>query len=649
MKKTFTTIAMMVAVAAHAQFPTSGLFASYPLDNGLASDATGANHGTVTATQSAMNRNGVSNSSLYFNGSTAYVDLGSNSSWNLIDSDGITVSAWVNTVGSLSASLAGIVTRWAGNATADQFGLFLTQNTHYPFMAINPSSNNGVTGSTALTTNEWHHVVMTYNRTGGHHGIYLNGVQVFSEVISGLPGNPTNPVSVIIGAQAALAGSPTRYFRGYIDDVNIWSRPLTEAEVLALYLAEGGSTPCQVVAVTEQPQNAGICAGTSSATLSVAVAEPTASIQWQFNDGSGWGDMTGETGLTVEAAAAGQYRAKVTADCGTISYSDAATVASGGPSFVEPMPTNVWLCSEEPHVLLTANAAGEGITYQWRRNNAGEINTNQIDIPGATASTHEATEAEVFYTVVITACGVSETSDLIQISSFPSPTVTIFGNEPTTICNGQSQYLSSQASQSGSQIWEPGNVAWGSVTVSPTETTVYTVTHTTTLTGCTATASRTIIVAEPEIPVIIDNMGVLEFATAGFHSYNWQFEGVDIPFAGFETYTPTQSGSYTLRAVHQTPGVVNGCPVVSEPYNVLITGITSADGRNFSVSPNPFYAELTVTVKEPTVISLFNVLGEMVLTQPVNGRTTIATDALPAGMYFLRDADSSGVVRVVKQ
>lgn len=483
MKKTFTLIALLAAGVTHAQFPTSGLFASYPLDFGSVADATGSNHGTATNTQMAMNRNGVSNRSLYFNGSSAYVNLGSNNSWNLIDTDGITVSAWVNTTGSLSSSLAGIVTRWAGNATADQFAIFLTQNTHLPFMAINPPSNNGVSGSSGLTVNEWHHVVMTYNRTGGHHAMYLDGVAVYSQVLSGLPSNPTNPVSVMIGAQAALAGNLTRYFRGYIDDVNIWSRPLTEAEVLALYVAEGGSTPCQAVAVNQHPQSTGICAGTSSATLSVAVAEPTASIQWQFNSGGGWGDMTGETGLTVEATAAGQYRAIVTADCGSISQSNVATV----------------------HVL------------------------------------------------------------------------------------------------------------------------------------------------EPEVPVISDNMGVLSVPNT-YLSYQWLLDEQNIPGANSSSHTPTQNGHYGV-IVTQTGGNLGNCTYESDMYHFtgIVTGINDVEGQSFTVFPNPFTNEMTVEVKAPTVLTLHNVLGAKVMSQAVNGRTMISTETLPAGVYFLRDAASASVVRVVKQ
>lgn len=649
MKKTFTLIALLAAGVAHAQFPTSGLFASYPLDFGSVADATGSNHGTATNTQMAMNRNGVSNRSLYFNGSSAYVSLGSNNSWNLIDTDGITVSAWVNTTGSLSASLAGIVTRWAGNATADQFALFITQNTHLPFMAINPPSNNGVSGSSGLTVNEWHHVVMTYNRAGGHHAMYLDGVAVYSQVLSGLPSNPTNPVAVMIGAQAALAGNPTRYFRGYIDDVNIWSRPLTEAEVLALYVAEGGSTPCQAVAVNQHPQGTGICAGTSSATLSVAVAEPTASIQWQFNSGGGWGDMTGETGLTVEATAAGQYRAQVTADCGTISYSNAATVTSGGPAFVEPVPTQAWLCSDQPHVLLTANAVGEGITYQWRKNEVGQPNNNQVIIPGATASTHEATEAGVFYSVVITACGVSVASDLIQISSFAAPTVSILGSEPTTICSGQNYNLFLQSSQGGTAVWQPGGMTVGNPTVSPTETTTYTATFTTTLTGCTATTSRTIIVLEPEVPVISEGMGVLSVPNT-YLSYQWLLNEQNIPGANSSSYTPTQNGHYGV-IVTQTGGNLGNCTYESDMYHFtgIVTGINDVEGLSFTVFPNPFTNEMTVEVKAPTVLTLHNVLGAEVMNLAVNGRTMISTEALPAGVYFLRDASTASVVRVVKQ
>jgi hypothetical protein len=45
---------------------------------------------------------------------------------------------------------------------------------------------------------------------------------------------------------------------------------------------------------------------------------------------------------------------------------------------------------------------------------------------------------------------------------------------------------------------------------------------------------------------------------------------------------------------------------------------------------------------------MFNVLGEEVLSRSVNGRTTIETESLQSGIYFLRSGEHVAVIRVVK-
>jgi hypothetical protein len=649
MKKTFTLIALLAVGVAHAQVPTNGLFAYYPF-NGNANDEAGSLNGTISNAFLTPDRHNNPNSALYFNGTTSFVNLGTSLAWRLNENDAFTVSAWVNTAGDFGASLAAVFARWGGTLQYDDYALFLTQNARYPSMAINSPSNNTVGPAAAVPSNAWAQLVFSFSKISGRHKIYLNGTVVYNQVHAGAVASPSATTTVMIGAQATLPTGQVRFFKGSIDDVRVYSRDLSDSEVSQLYNAEVvNGSGCDAVQVTQHPQGTGICAGTSSATLSVAVAEPTASIQWQFNSGGGWGDMTGETGLTVEAAAAGQYRAEVTADCGTITYSNAATVTSGGPAFVEPVPSQAWLCSDQPHVMLTANAVGEGITYQWRKNEVGQPNNNQVNIPGATASTYEATEAGVFYSVVITACGVSEASGLIQIGTFPDPSVTIFGNEPSTICSGQTWSMFTQVNQTGTQVWEPGGVASGSLTVSPTETTVYTVTHTTTLTGCTATASRTIIVIEPEVPIISESMGVLSVPNT-YLSYQWLLDEQNIPGANSSSHIPAQNGHYGV-IVTQTGGNLGNCTYESDMYHFtgIVTGINDLEGQSFTVFPNPFTNEMTVEVKAPTVLTLHNVLGAEVMSQAVNGRTMISTETLPAGVYFLRDAASANVVRVVKQ
>jgi hypothetical protein len=77
-----------------------------------------------------------------------------------------------------------------------------------------------------------------------------------------------------------------------------------------------------------------------------------------------------------------------------------------------------------------------------------------------------------------------------------------------------------------------------------------------------------------------------------------------------------------------------------------VTGIEDGDKAQLEVSPNPFTDAFIIEVKEATVVSLFNVLGEEVLSLSVNGRTTIEAESLPSGIYFLRSGEDAAVIRV---
>lgn len=87
-----------------------------------------------------------------------------------------------------------------------------------------------------LNNNAWRHIVYTYNGTTATLLLYVDGSPDTGTPDSGgTPTSVTSVGSVMIGANA----TPTNYFNGAIDDVRLWTRILSAAEVTDLY-----TNPC---------------------------------------------------------------------------------------------------------------------------------------------------------------------------------------------------------------------------------------------------------------------------------------------------------------------------------------------------------------------------------------------------------------------
>lgn len=104
-----------------------------------------------------------------------------------------------------------------------RFGLF--DYSTFQFFQLN--------GSTNVRDGQWHHVAVVTN--GNTHSLIVDGVLQGSGVST-----PTNTVEnfvqyLRIGAQGIIGvdPTPTEYFNGKIEDVRVWSRALTPAEVAA--------------------------------------------------------------------------------------------------------------------------------------------------------------------------------------------------------------------------------------------------------------------------------------------------------------------------------------------------------------------------------------------------------------------------------
>ncbi len=164
---------------------------------------------------------GVSGSALYFDGIDDYVDTDFiPNTFNIHDHS---ISAWVYP----TASVSGGVIYAVGEGSTDTTLEFKIDNLE---IEVWHWSDNWYTGHT-VNLNEWTHIVYTYNASMKTGYVYINGEFATSHVFSGyLNINSDGYISSQIGL-----GYSGRYFRGNIDEVQIYNATLSLTEISDYY------------------------------------------------------------------------------------------------------------------------------------------------------------------------------------------------------------------------------------------------------------------------------------------------------------------------------------------------------------------------------------------------------------------------------
>ncbi|MCX6291195.1 MAG: T9SS type A sorting domain-containing protein [Bacteroidetes bacterium] len=297
--------------------------------------------------------------SLIFNGTTSYVSMNSQNNLNMTTA--VTVEAWVyatqfaasSASGSIfckhgwSSGESGYVLRAGGNTTGNM-GI-LSFNLAGDSAGVPTSWKHVESPSGSLTLNTWYHVAGTFD--GSNLKIYINGNLAGTLAFTGtiIPSIFNPKISRLSdNAQAA-----SRYWNGYIDEVRVFNRTLSQTEI-------ADSMGVQIVA--------------SAQTGLVGY--------WRLNEGTG----TAVSDLSASA------------NSGTTTSTTWTTQVPFNT--VPPTPT----IGYSPG-LLTASASAN---YQWYRNG--------ILIGGATQQTLPLTQTGS-YTVAVTVNGCTATSSPYVVTS----------------------------------------------------------------------------------------------------------------------------------------------------------------------------------------------------------------------------------------
>ncbi len=218
---------------------TTGLVAYYPFD-GNADDASGnGKNGVASGVAASTNRFGYTGSAYQFNGSSSVVTIAPLSSTSL---SAMTLSAWIRPT-AVPPVQGSIMNKWAAfTDSLNDWGLLVYSEMRVHFANYDHVSGAGkeVVSTNSLSLGQWYHIVATVDSAGAG-TIWVNGVlqgraSMYRPV-------PPSAEAVRIGQMVTASGAIVDTFSGSIDDVRIYNRALSAAEVQELY-AQESQPPC---------------------------------------------------------------------------------------------------------------------------------------------------------------------------------------------------------------------------------------------------------------------------------------------------------------------------------------------------------------------------------------------------------------------
>lgn len=429
--------------------PTNGLVGWWPF-NGNANDLSGNGHnGIVNGAVPTADRYSNSNSAFNFDGINDLIRIPHSADLNLMGS--FSASIWVN-VNSLPINNNNhtLITKRDDNGICCSpnvpYGLFITyqvsmapQYYKMPSAAFASGGSYSFSGSDSIINiNTWNNLVYVY--TTDTMKIYLNTVLIDKQLLPN-SARSSNTSDLLIGS---VNRGGAEWMNGKLDDIGIWNRALTLAEIQSLYFACNDT-------LSQNPANTTASFGTT-ATFTALSSASGATYQWQVNNGSNFvnvsnaGQFSGATTntLTITSVSSANNGLQVRCivdhgDC--VDTSDIAVLTSCFSLSTQPFDQYVVAGNSASFSTATNDPS---CTYQWQTNagfgfqnlsNAGQFsgvtsntltvstvsqaNNNQVFRCLVTAGTCQDTTAAA--KIVLSGVGVSENA-LMRLSVSPTPT-----------------------------------------------------------------------------------------------------------------------------------------------------------------------------------------------------------------------------------
>lgn len=341
---------LLLAPASLAQ--TAGLVAAYSFDEGtgvVAIDRSGSGN-----TGSLLNGAGWSTTSKFgtaanFDGTNDRIDIADSNSLDL--TTGMTMEAWVRPTRNSSYSTV-ILKEVPGELS---YALYATDSDHggrpSGWVRLN-SSSRYADGPASLPLNVYSHIAVSYN--GSQLTFYVNGTPATKTSVSGTIQSSALPLR--IGGNLIWG----EYFQGQIDEVRVYNRALTQAEILVdmtTPIGNGGGGVADTVAPTvtlTAPLNGASVSGSTA--LSANASDNIGVVGVQFKvDGANTGaeDTSSPFSTTWNAASVSAGPHQITA---------VARDAAGNTSMSPSITVQVASTPPAPVVSLVSPVNGSGVS-----------------------------------------------------------------------------------------------------------------------------------------------------------------------------------------------------------------------------------------------------------------------------------------------
>jgi len=238
-----------------AQIPTNGLVASYSL-NGNADDGSGNGyHGRTIRARPAEDRFGNPSSALYFDGNSSYVRLGNilNSVFSA-PSAKFTVTGWAKTQSYPTYQGGGVIISKTAGGTYGPYQWSIDHDNDGRIKWIVSSSSDArdyiEIESNTIPTNRWFHFAAVFDgsqQASDRMNLYVDGVSGSPSRRIGVLGTSTvatdQEVTIGAGHRANEPSVPNNQYCGAIDDIRIYDRVLSVAEIESCVHAENWTPP----------------------------------------------------------------------------------------------------------------------------------------------------------------------------------------------------------------------------------------------------------------------------------------------------------------------------------------------------------------------------------------------------------------------
>jgi hypothetical protein len=279
------------------------------------------------------------------------------------------------------------------------------------------------------------------------------------------------------------------------------------------------------------------------------------SVQLNANTGSGFTYQWRKDGVSISGATSSSYTATEIGTYTVRVYSGSCYNTSSGitvntttaPSASITAAGATTFCAGGS-VQLNANT-GNGLTYQWRKDG--------VSISGATSSSYNATEIGT-YTVRVYSGSCYNTSSGVTVNTTTAPAASISAAGSTTFCAGGSVQLNANTGNGFTYQWRKDGVSISGATSSSynaTETGTYTVrvysgscyNTSSGITVNSTTAPAASIIAGGATTFCSGGSVQLNANTGNGFTYQWRKDDVSINGATSNSYTATETGTYTVR------------------------------------------------------------------------------------------------------